>query len=82
MYTRVTWVPDVYLSEAFLTKGFLASFLLTDLLLVCLDVSLFLSFFFFFSAETPAVPLVGVDFVCFCRLLSARLVSLSVRHMW
>ena len=71
MYTPVTWVSDLWLPVAFVTKGFFVSFLLNDLLMASILTSLFsftfLVFFLFVClfADVPLVVLVVLDFLVF-----------------
>lgn len=63
MHTPVTWIGDVWSSEAFVRKCFFRSFLLTDILLTSILTSLhtFLSFF----TDVPVVVLASLEFMVF-----------------
>ena len=56
--------PATGVSETFVTKGYFASFLLFEILLTFILISLF-SFHFFFFSDLPVFVLVGLDFLFF-----------------
>ena len=60
MYTPVTWVSDVWLYKTFVIKDFFASYMMTDLLLTSILMSLF-SFPYFF-ADIAVVALAALVF--------------------
>ena len=80
VYTPVTWVLDVGLSEAFVTKGFFASLLLNDILLTSILISHF-SFHFFFS-DIPVVVLVCLDFEFFIDHLFSSQLQFILRFLF
>ena len=75
VYTPVTLVSDVWLSEEFVRKGFFASFLLSNLPLASLCLSfLFLPYFCGCSCDF----LVGLDFVFFLLKVNSLLNTVYV----
>ena len=62
VYTPAIHVSDVWLSEAFVTKGLFGSFLLAELLVAFILMSLF-SFLIF--SNVPEVALVDLGFAVF-----------------
>ena len=63
MYTPVIWVSNVWLYDAFVTKSFFDSFLLTDILVAYALVSLFS--FCSFLTDVPVIVLVSLGFAVF-----------------